>query len=80
MSPSPAGSTIALPTAATAVDGAAGQGGKLLEVEAAHIVGVLEAVGWRVRGKDGAAERLGLKPSTLETRMAKLGIRLLKPA
>ena len=31
--------------------------------------------GWRVRGKNGAAEILGLKPSTLESRMAKLGIR-----
>ena len=31
--------------------------------------------GWRVRGAGGAAERLKLKPSTLETRMAKLGIK-----
>jgi formate hydrogenlyase transcriptional activator len=28
-----------------------------------------------VRGVGGAAERLGLKPTTLETRMAKLGVR-----
>ena len=31
--------------------------------------------GWRIRGKNGAAEILGLKPTTLESRMAKLGIR-----
>jgi transcriptional regulator with GAF, ATPase, and Fis domain len=36
---------------------------------------VLEGCGWRIRGNGGAAERLGLKPSTLETRMTKLGIR-----
>jgi transcriptional regulator with GAF, ATPase, and Fis domain len=47
----------------------------LLDVEIAHIRGVLESCGWRVRGAAGAAERLGLKPSTLETRMAKHGIR-----
>jgi formate hydrogenlyase transcriptional activator len=43
-----------------------------LEVE--HIRAVLEVTGWRVRGAGGAAERLGLKPTTLESRMARLGI------
>ncbi|MGZ8199827.1 MAG: sigma 54-interacting transcriptional regulator [Methylosarcina sp.] len=47
----------------------------LTEVERDHIVRVLEATGWRIRGSAGAAEILGLKPSTLESRMAKLGIR-----
>jgi transcriptional regulator with GAF, ATPase, and Fis domain len=46
----------------------------LKDVETAHIRGVLESVGWRIRGKGGAAERLGLKPSTLETRMARVGL------
>ncbi|MDJ0831609.1 MAG: sigma-54 dependent transcriptional regulator [Desulfobacterales bacterium] len=50
------------------------QSAKLEEVERAHIVSVLEACGWKVRGKDGAAERLGLKRSTLQSRMKKLGI------
>ena len=35
---------------------------------------VLEETGWRVRGPQGAAARLGLKPSTLESRMKKLGV------
>ena len=48
---------------------------KLLDVEKDHIRGVLESAGWRIRGAGGAADRLGLKPTTLETRMAKLGIR-----
>jgi hypothetical protein len=30
--------------------------------------------GWRIRGAGGAAERLGLRPTTLETRMAKLAL------
>jgi PAS domain S-box-containing protein len=46
----------------------------LEEAERAHILKVLEMAGWRVSGAGGAAERLGLKPSTLEFRMKKLGI------
>ena len=45
------------------------------EAEHQHIRSILDMTGWRVRGKSGAAEILGLKPSTLESRMAKLGIR-----
>jgi formate hydrogenlyase transcriptional activator len=47
---------------------------KLSDVEKDHIRSVLESTGWRIRGADGAAERLGLRPTTLETRMAKLGL------
>jgi formate hydrogenlyase transcriptional activator len=39
-----------------------------------HIRNVLELTQWRVRGPGGAAERLGLKPTTLESRMERLGI------
>ena len=46
----------------------------LAEVERNHILKVLEDTGWRVSGKEGAAELLGLKPTTLESRMKKLGI------
>jgi len=46
----------------------------LTQLEVEHIRGVLESTEWRVRGIGGAAERLGLKPTTLESRMAKLGI------
>lgn len=42
--------------------------------ERQHILSVLEKTGWRVRGQNGASEVLGLKPSTLESRMKKLGI------
>ena len=51
----------------------------LREVEHKHILSVLEKTGWRIRGKHGAAEILGLKPTTLEARMKKLGISRPKP-
>ena len=44
------------------------------EVERNHLLRILEMVGWRVRGEGGAAQILGLKPTTLESRMQKLGI------
>jgi PAS domain S-box-containing protein len=51
----------------------------LQEVERQHILRVLEESGWRVAGKNGAAKILGLKPTTLEARMKKLGITRPKP-
>ncbi len=45
------------------------------EVEREHVLRVLEQTAWRIRGKKGAAAILGLKPTTLEFRMAKLGLR-----
>ena len=38
------------------------------------VLEVLHRTGWRIRGRNGAAELLGLKPTTLEARMARLGI------
>jgi transcriptional regulator with GAF, ATPase, and Fis domain len=49
-------------------------GETIKEVERAHIEKVLAACDWRIRGKDGAAEQLGLKRTTLQSRMKKLGI------
>ena len=46
----------------------------LVDIERDHIVAVLERVKWRVRGDGGAAELLAMKPSTLESRMARLHI------
>jgi formate hydrogenlyase transcriptional activator len=43
-------------------------------VERQHIVTVLEETCWRVSGERGAAKILGLKRTTLEARMKKLGI------
>ena len=46
----------------------------LVDVERDHIQGVLKNVGWRIEGMAGAAHVLGLRPSTLRTRMRKLNI------
>ena len=46
----------------------------LEEMEYRHIVAVLEETGWRIKGSMGAAEILGLNPSTLFSRMRRLGI------
>jgi transcriptional regulator with GAF, ATPase, and Fis domain len=46
----------------------------LKQLETQHILKILEESKWKIRGKKGAAEILGMKPTTLETRMAKLGI------
>ncbi len=55
-------------------EAAAPDGMTLEDVERQHILCVLEQTRWRVRGARGAAEILGLKPSTLESKMAKLGL------
>ncbi|CAB1080425.1 Sigma-54 dependent transcriptional regulator clustered with pyruvate formate-lyase [Olavius algarvensis Delta 1 endosymbiont] len=47
---------------------------ELEAVERFHIVSVLEKTSWRVSGEKGAAKILALKPTTLESRMKKLGI------
>jgi transcriptional regulator with GAF, ATPase, and Fis domain len=44
------------------------------EISRRHILMVLNHVKWRIRGRQGAAEILGLKPSTLEYRIKRLGI------
>jgi PAS domain S-box-containing protein len=46
----------------------------LEEVERDYIIRTLENTGWRIEGQYGAAKILGLNPSTLRTRMLKLGI------
>jgi DNA-binding NtrC family response regulator len=48
----------------------------LEDSERAHIKRALAAAGGRVHGALGAAELLGINPSTLRSRMQKLGISL----
>lgn len=49
----------------------------LEEMEKEYITRILDNTGWRIEGHKGAAKILGLNPSTLRTRMAKLGIQKL---
>jgi transcriptional regulator with GAF, ATPase, and Fis domain len=44
------------------------------EVQRRHIVKVLDSAGGRIRGPGGAAELLGMKPTTLRSRMQRLGL------
>ena len=47
----------------------------LEDAERRHILGVLQKSDWRLTGRGGAAEVLGLKRTTLQSKMKKLGIR-----
>ena len=53
---------------------------KLADVERAHISDILEKSHWKIEGRQGAAQVLGLAPSTLRDRMKKLGIRRSGPS
>jgi transcriptional regulator with GAF, ATPase, and Fis domain len=45
------------------------------ELERENLRRALDACGWKVSGSDGAAERLGLKPTTMSSRMKALDLR-----
>lgn len=51
---------------------------ELQSLERNHIVEVLKQTGWRIYGRQGAAELLGLNPETLRSRLRKLGIHKAK--
>jgi formate hydrogenlyase transcriptional activator len=46
----------------------------LEEIERRHIVEILKRTGWKIAGDDGAARLLKVNPSTLRSRIKKLGI------
>jgi len=48
---------------------------QLQELERDNLVQALQATRWRVSGKNGAAQLLGVPPSTLQSRMKALGIK-----
>ena len=49
--------------------------GSLEDMERRHVMAVLNKTDWRIAGPGGAAEVLGLKRTTLQAKMKKLGIR-----
>ncbi len=67
--------TIELPRRRERIDAGQSGTGRLVDVERDHIRAVLDSTGWRVRGDQGAACVLGIKPTTLEARMVRLGLR-----
>lgn len=64
------GGGIPVPSDVSASD----EGTDLHSVERAHIVKVLEQTGWNISGKNGAASILHVHPSTLRSKMKRLGI------
>jgi transcriptional regulator with GAF, ATPase, and Fis domain len=65
----------AAPPPAAPGGGAILSAAEMSELERANTLRALEACGWKVSGSGGAAERLGLNPNTLMSRMKSLGIR-----
>jgi formate hydrogenlyase transcriptional activator len=49
------------------------------EAERRAIVRALEMTGWRISGRGGAADLLGLKPTTLHAKMKRLGVHRPRP-
>ncbi len=47
---------------------------EMRERQRRNLIGALEAAGWRISGKGGAAELLGVRPTTLADRMRSLGV------
>ena len=48
---------------------------EMLRLERDNLLVVLEKTGWKIKGADGAAELLGVKPTTLLSRIKKMGLR-----
>jgi transcriptional regulator with GAF, ATPase, and Fis domain len=48
---------------------------EIRRLERENILAVLQKTGWKIKGIDGAAELLGIKPTTLVSRMEKLGLK-----
>lgn len=60
--------------ASSALVGSASHSTTLEEAEREHILQALKVTHWVIGGADGAADRLGMKRTTLQYRMKKLGI------
>lgn len=69
-------SLIPLPSTVNAKNSAEDWNDKTIqEIERMHILNVLNKCGGRIRGEEGAAKILGVPPTTLASKMIKLGIK-----
>jgi DNA-binding NtrC family response regulator len=48
---------------------------EMQRLERENLFNVLEKTGWKIKGTDGAAELLGVKPTTLISRIEKMGLK-----
>ncbi len=69
------GPTLAIDLSEQNAPGSAAAAKTLDDVEREYIETIAESTGWRISGTRGAAEILGMKATTLESRMKKLGIK-----
>ena len=74
LAPPAARSQPAAAAAAAAPSATNGSSRRLTEVERQHLLDTLAATNWTIEGESGAAAQLGLRPSTLRSRMKKLGV------
>jgi formate hydrogenlyase transcriptional activator len=65
---------LTVPSADTSGDSQGARSLLLRDVERTHVTKILKSTGGRIRGKGGAAEILGLKPTTLYSLMQRLGV------
>ena len=69
------GTTLRVPLAELAAESSAGKAGDTLEsAEREHIIRVLRETGGVISGPAGAAHKLGLKRTTLQSKMQRLRI------
>jgi PAS domain S-box-containing protein len=47
---------------------------ELVEIERSNLIAALESADWKIAGENGAAQLLGVKPTTLSSRIKALGI------
>ncbi len=68
------GPVLSIPTAELQLKNAVEEKGSLESAEREHIIRVLRQTGGKIAGSGGAARRLGVKRSTLQSKMERLGI------
>lgn len=76
--PAGAAATAAAPPAPVADSAATSRGffteAEIQQRERENLQAVLQKSGWKIKGPDGAAELLGVKPTTLLSRLKKIGL------
>jgi formate hydrogenlyase transcriptional activator len=68
------GSVLRVPLSELQPPEATGEATTLMQVEREHILRILRECGGVIAGENGAASRLGMKRTTLQSRISKLGI------
>ena len=77
--PSPEGSDLSSKRILPAPESSESDGtlteSEIRRMERENLLKILEKTGWKIKGAHGAAELLGVKPTTLLSRMKKMGLK-----